>query len=198
MHVYLLIDRSGSMQNLWNETISSINHYVSELDAATKVTMAVFDGQSYDYVREGVEAIDWNSVSEDEFRPRGMTPLYDSTAKIIDRMFVENDPKQALVVITDGHENCSKEYNHTAIMAKFGTMESKEWPVVFLGANFDDVQSQSSYLGVAQSNSMFMGTGNFSDTMTLLAGKTRSYAAAKGAEGFEFNSNDREIAGRVR
>lgn len=77
MDLYMLLDRSGSMQNRWGETISAINGYVeqlrtdlkddrpvasdpfqSALNAGTqehRVTLAVFDEMSgihYDVLRD--------------------------------------------------------------------------------------------------------------------------------------------------
>ena len=52
MHAYILLDRSGSMQSLWVEALSSVNAYAKELankkdgDAVdSHITLAVFDGQ---------------------------------------------------------------------------------------------------------------------------------------------------------
>ena len=51
MHAYILLDRSGSMQGLWVEALSSVNAYVKELSDKTAkdavdsyVSLAVFDG----------------------------------------------------------------------------------------------------------------------------------------------------------
>ena len=46
MHVYILLDRSGSMADKWAETLSAITGYVAELAHTTPtlaVTLAAFD-----------------------------------------------------------------------------------------------------------------------------------------------------------
>jgi Mg-chelatase subunit ChlD len=47
----------------------------------------------------------------DLFRPRGMTPLYDAIALLLDRAerHSGDDADQLVVILTDGHENASSE-----------------------------------------------------------------------------------------
>jgi hypothetical protein len=85
LSVYILLDRSGSMQNLWDEALTSINTYVHALDGSTKATMAVFDSGGFDMIRD-TTAAQWTDVGKSDAHPRGMTPLYDAAGKILDRM----------------------------------------------------------------------------------------------------------------
>ena len=77
LSVYILLDRSGSMQTLWDEALSSINLYATKLDSTTKVVLAAFDSESFDVLRDTTVA-KWKDVSRDDAVPRSMTPLYDS------------------------------------------------------------------------------------------------------------------------
>ena len=122
-HAYILLDRTGSMSSIWAEAIGSLNAYVEALtrpaDGALpsgndKVTLAAFDhhdGLKFDLLRRGVTAAAWNKVTDDEASPRGMTPLFDSIARIV--ALAEGDaPQRAVIVImTDGEENASREVN---------------------------------------------------------------------------------------
>ena len=81
-HAYILLDRTGSMSNIWAEALGSVNAYVEALtkpaDGAKpsgddKVTLAVFDhhnGLKFDLLRRGVTAANWNKVTDDEASPR--------------------------------------------------------------------------------------------------------------------------------
>jgi hypothetical protein len=93
VHSYILLDRTGSMEPIWNEALSSVNAYadgLAALDGGPRVdadiTLAVFDAQDglqFDVLRQSVDAGDWNDVTTREVNPRGMTPLYDAIGRIV-------------------------------------------------------------------------------------------------------------------
>jgi uncharacterized protein with von Willebrand factor type A (vWA) domain len=137
MNVYILLDRSGSMQNLWAEAIGSINAYVEKLPKETDVYMAVFDNE-YDVVRQS-KAGSWKPVTNTEVSPRGMTALYDASARIMQRAIDDNSEKTILVVMTDGEENSSQNFKQADVKNLTAKIDAKKWELIFLGANFDKV-----------------------------------------------------------
>ena len=183
MNVYILLDRSGSMSSLWDEAIGSVNGYVSKLKPSTKVNFAVFDSVSYDVVRD-CKVKDWVEVSKTEITARGSTPLYDACGKMFTLAESEAAKKTVVVVMTDGYENCSREYTQAAIKAKVAEFEEKKWEVVFLGANFDSVESVSNSVGVVAGKTMNYSTGNFMRGMDALAASTVSYQSTGAAMNF--------------
>ncbi len=66
VHSYILLDRTGSMEPIWSEALSSVNAYadgLASLDGGPRVdadiTLAAFDAQDglqFDVLREGVDA----------------------------------------------------------------------------------------------------------------------------------------------
>lgn len=184
MNIYILLDRSGSMSSLWNEAINSINAYVEKLGKKGNVHLAVFDSVSHDVVRD-CKLKDWTSVSETEVTPRGGTPLYDSCARIMSKAEGANGKKTMLVVMTDGYENASKEVTQQQIKDRVKTWEDKKWEVVFLGANFNSVESVSGSVGVMSSKTMNYGTGQFMRGMDALATSTTLYATQDVAVNFD-------------
>ena len=121
MKSYILLDRTGSMSSIWGEALSSVNAYASAVgkaedgetdDLETTVTLAVFDAQEglqFDVLRDDVKAADWQSVSNDEVAPRGMTPLFDAIGRIVATAEADNPEKAVIVIMTDGLENSSRE-----------------------------------------------------------------------------------------
>jgi len=182
MNVYILLDRSGSMQTLWSEAIGSINAYVKKLKKNDKVFLAAFDNE-YEVVRN-CKVDEWKDITNEDCEPRGVTALYDSCGKIMTRANEDDARKTVLVVMTDGYENASKEYTQAAIKAKIKAFEEKKWEVIFLGANFDAVESVSGSLGVMASKSMNYGAGNFMRGMDILATSTAAYSATGAAMNF--------------
>lgn len=190
MNVYILLDRSGSMSTLWSEALGSINNYVTKLKKSDKVYLAAFDDQ-YEIIRE-CKAGDWKEVTNDDAQPRGMTALFDSCGKIM-TLAEENDVRKTmLVVMTDGHENASREYNQAAIKAKVKQFEDKKWEVVFLGANFDQVDAVSGGLGLVAGKSMNVAAGNLMRGFDTLSTYTQAYAATGAA--INFTDADKTLA----
>lgn len=183
MNVYILLDRSGSMSTLWDEALGSINAYVGKLKKSDKVHLAAFDNVSHDVIRD-MKSGDWKDVSNDEVQPRGMTPLYDACGKVMSVAEADNAKKTMLVVMTDGFENCSREYNQNAIKAKVKDWENRKWEVVFLGANFDAVDGVAGAIGVAGNKTLNYGVGNFMRGMETLACSTVAYATNDAAINF--------------
>lgn len=203
-HAYILLDRTGSMGSIWAEALGSVNAYVEALtkpaDGAKpseddKVTLAVFDhhaGLQFDVLRRAVTAASWKKVTDAEASPRGMTPLFDSIARIV-ALAEEDQPARAVIVVmTDGHENASKEVTKDGARAALDRARAKGWEVIFLGAEFGKF-SDAEAVGVGGSKSMAMSAGNFDASMRKLASKSRKYFEA--AESVDFDAEDRKESG---
>lgn len=201
MHAYVLLDRSGSMQSLWVEALSSVNAYAKELANKTDgdavdshVTLAVFDGQEglqFDLLRKKVPALHWENVTDKEASPRGMTPLLDALGRIIALAETDNPDKAVIVVMTDGQENASREVTRDGAKAAMERVKKKGWDVVFLGANFDNISDASS-VGVGGAQQVSMAPGAMNASMRMMAKKSRAYFAR--GEQHVFEEADREIA----
>lgn len=204
MQAYILLDRSGSMQSLWVEALSSVNSFAKELANKTDgpavdshITLAVFDSQEglqFDVLRRKQPALHWENVTDKDATPRGMTPLLDAMARIIALAEADNPDKAVIVMMTDGAENASREVKREGIKAALDRVKTKGWEVVFLGANFDNIADADS-VGVGYGQQMAMSAGTMDRSLASLARKSRAYAAAApGAAPIEFNEEDREVA----
>src|SRR5208283_3933028 len=85
--------------------------------------------------------------------------------------------KLALIVMTDGLENASREFTHAAAKALLDDCRAKNWQVVFLGADFDNAAQASSY-GNAAAATLAASPKNLAEAMTETASLRASYAAA--------------------
>lgn len=197
MKAYILLDRSGSMQTRWGETIGALNAYVAGLaaDKATKktdVTVAAFDNQDpYLVVRNAVKASEWTPISPIEISPRGMTPLFDAIGKLVTTVRQDAPKKATIVIITDGAENGSHEIKKDAAKAMLDDMRAKQFDVVFIGADFDAF-AQGAGLGNMAGSTLNMTAGNYTDAMKGLSMRSASYAST-GVVG-SFSDEDRKRA----
>lgn len=130
-HDFILLDRSMSSQ--WNEAVNSVNAYVEQLakdKVDTGVTLAAFDTGSqgaldFTILRDRIIPNTWRKVEMNEAPPRGTTPLNDATARIVHLAESGNYDKVAIIIMTDGVENASREYPTSAIKSKLDTCRAK-------------------------------------------------------------------------
>ena len=204
VHSYILLDRTGSMSDIWREALTSVNAYAAAVgeaeegetdDLETAVTLAVFDYQEtfqYDVLREGVSPDEWDQVTNDEVSPRGMTPLFDAINRTITLAEADNPEKAVIVIMTDGLENSSKEVTRDGAKAAMDRAKARGWEVVFLGAEFSSF-GDADGVGIARSKQMAIGEGTMAATQERLAKKARQYGKGE-ADEIIFDEEDRAIA----
>tara|TARA_R110000782_G_scaffold270038_1_gene369364 strand:+ start:92 stop:850 length:759 start_codon:yes stop_codon:yes gene_type:complete len=206
IHSYILLDRTGSMSDIWDEALGSVNAYAASVgeadegeiegaDIETTVTLAVFDYQEslqFDVLRKDVTSENWTDVTNDEANPRGMTPLFDAIGRMVSLAEADKPEKAVIVIMTDGHENSSKEITRDGAKAALDRAKANGWEVVFLGAEFANF-GDADAVGMSASKTMAVGQGRMQDSMSALAKKSRAYGKGEEAE-IEFDDADRAAA----
>ncbi len=193
-HDFILLDRSGSMESLWTEALNSVNAYVKKLaddKVDTGVTLATFDkdGEQFKFevIRDRIIPSAWKPVSGQDANPRGMTPLNDALGRIVSMAKAGNNgiqyDKLALIVMTDGLENASREFTHAAAKALLDDCRAKNWQVIFLGADFDNAAQGASY-GNAAAATVAAAAEFLPAAMAETARKRTEYAVRGSAMGF--------------
>lgn len=161
--ITVLLDRSGSMESIREDTIGGFNTFVKDQQAQVgigpaRLTLIQFDGQGYDTVIEhrAIEAVSPLTVTD--FQPRGNTPLLDAMARMIDEAgkrfdgLTENDrpDKVVAVIITDGMENASTHTTREDVLARVKMQQEQYgWMFLYLGANQDAI-AVASLIGIGQ------------------------------------------------
>lgn len=142
--VFIVQDKSGSMDDLRSETIGGFNEYVDELERTTDgridISLTQFDTSVFQkYVNRPLS--ETPSLTPEDYVPGGMTALYDAIAKSIRsaEVSVSSNDKVIVVIMTDGGENSSVEYNryqggHDRILRLIQGKRGDGWDFVFLGA----------------------------------------------------------------
>ena len=201
---YILLDRTGSMSDIWDEALGSVNAYAAAVgkveegeadDLETSVTLAVFDHQEgfqFDVLRKEIQPDAWDNVTNDEVSPRGMTPLFDAINRTITMAEADNPEKAVIVIMTDGYENSSREVTREGAKAALDRAEARGWEVVFLGAEFASF-GDADAVGVSSNKQMAVSAGTLSVTQERLAKKARDYGKGVSEE-IEFDAEDRAVA----
>lgn len=178
--INLILDRSGSMESMRDETIGSINRFIQEQQ--TVPGEATFSLYQFDDVFENpinnVKLSDVPPLTRDTFVPRGMTALHDAIGKSINiignrlSLLCEEDrpDKVFVAIVTDGLENASSGYTgpKVAEMTKH-QQDHYSWEFVYLGANQDAIHVAKTF-NISASNSMNFtsASGAFCQTSAFL------------------------------
>lgn len=135
--IVLVVDRSGSMMSLWDETVRSVNTFVMDQRKLPNadITINVFDDK-HDTVYRG-RAADAGFVPLADYPPRGFTALNDAIGMVLDQLEAKNPERAIVCIVTDGAENASKRYNSAQIRSKVIAARAKGWQFIFLAANID-------------------------------------------------------------
>ncbi len=180
-HDFILLDRSGSMASLWSEALGSINSYVQKLaedKVDTGVTLAAFDERAgkldFQIIRDRIVPSTWLTVTNTEVAPRGNTPLNDAVGEIVTRAKAGKYDKVAIIIMTDGEENASKELSIQQAKSLLDDCRLKGWQVIFLGANFDNARQAGSYNNNVNAT-VSMSVGTMRATTSSLASKRAFY-----------------------
>lgn len=164
LHIYFVLDRSGSMESIRTDVIGGFNTFLAEQKAQqvgdeVKFTLIQFDSQEPDEVLYSAVALDdVDDLTPEKFIPRGGTPLYDAMGSVITRAKIRQEtladsdsPVEDIVFVTftDGGENQSRSYDKDKVFSLVKDLEAKGWTFVYLGAN-QDAYGESGAMGFAR------------------------------------------------
>lgn len=153
--VVFILDRSGSMSGLEDDTIGGFNSMLKkqrEEEGEANVTTVLFDDK-IEMLHKRVDIKKIKNITSKDYYVRGCTALLDAIGHSINFMInvqrseKENRAKNVLFIITtDGYENASKEYTYEKIKQMITYEKEKyNWQFLFLGANIDAISTAKSF-----------------------------------------------------
>jgi len=135
MERIFLLDRSGSMESIKNDTIGGFNSFVKSQKGGT-LSLVLFDHEVQEvYKNVPIEYV--KPLDNETFVPRGTTALLDALGHVIKTY----QGKKTVVVFTDGLENSSSKYTHAHIKDLIEQKKSEGWDFVYLGEDIKEGQS---------------------------------------------------------
>ena len=158
----MLLDKSGSMHNLTNDTIGGFNSFVESQKDDTKPTLTtvLFDS-TWRILHDGVDIYSVEPMTAKDYIPSGNTAMLDAIGETINRvqdrhdeLGVEKPDNVLFVITTDGMENSSRNFTKAQIekMIQHQT-KGHGWEFIFLGANMDAV-SEATSIGIDASKAV--------------------------------------------
>jgi hypothetical protein len=179
LYAHVVLDRSGSMQSCASDTVGGYNAYCESLPGSARVSLTTFDSVSIDLVRDAVTPTA-GKIAAEEFVPRGSTPLLDAVGRTVADATVRSKgyDRVALVVLTDGLENASREFTRERLSALLKEKQEKDgWLVIYLGAN-QDAWAVGQAFGTVAANTMSYDTKNMKESLASVGAATARYAEA--------------------
>jgi len=190
-HVFMIVDKSGSMELLATDVIGGFNSYVQTLAADTdheySITAVLFDTKTTPYCM-GVTPDKVPAMDAHSYRPSFGTALYDAVGFTISNVsYVNPNDKVLVVIMTDGFENSSKEETTASINKKVKDREAQGWEFIYIGQGPDQwaqsqamgmnnyvgtqssgVDTRSTYSGLAKGTVASAGGASIGQTVTII------------------------------
>lgn len=193
-HIIVVLDRSGSMHRVREDTEGGLNALLDEQRQApgiTTVTLVQFDDQ----VETVYTGRPLDEVPEFTLQPRGMTALLDAIGTTVlqegQRIAMlppaETPSETTLVILTDGKDNRSIRFDAGLVRYLIdGARENDGWTVLFLGAD-QDAFTVGGTLGIPSATTMGFDASQTRATLTAAGTMVR-----RGTQTGEFVFTDEE------
>ena len=148
----MILDRSGSMSGLEDDTIGGYNGMLKkqrETEGDVLVSTVLFD-QDIEVLHDRVPLNKVPDITEKDYYVRGCTALLDAVGGAIHHIGnvhkyarEEDQPEKTIFVITtDGMENSSHQYSYDRVKQMVERQKEKYgWEFLFLGANIDAIKT---------------------------------------------------------
>ena len=149
--VVFILDRSGSMAGLEEDTIGGYNSMLGRQkkeDGGILISTVLFDDVS-EVLHDRLALDSVRHITQKEYFVRGCTALLDAVGGAIRHIGnvhkyarEEDRPEKTLFVITtDGMENSSRSYSYGKVKKMVERQKEKYgWEFLFLGANIDAIE----------------------------------------------------------
>ena len=189
----LILDRSGSMNDCINETISGYNEQLQMIrDLQNRYPEQEFYSSlttfnhtvEHPFMESSVSTM--KELTTNSYIPDGMTALLDAIGEGVMNLKArkseefENDEATAVVVImTDGHENSSRIFQKEAIRRMIRELEATEnWTFSFMGATHDALEVAND-MNIRSQNALKLDKQDIKASMQRVSRAMATYAEEK-------------------
>ena len=207
--VTLLLDESGSMGAIRDETLSALNEYFGMLRESTSdilASLVKFDSDEAGKMRLE-KLFDCSPVpriphlGHAHYAPRGMTPLIDAACRTIravgDAVREKKVDRIVFCIQTDGEENSSTENTWVGLKTLIGEKQADGWEFVFMGCGIDAYE-QGRQMGLSAERIVAYDRTASEANFRVAARKTRELAENVAASMVYSEAEKDEIGDRFR
>lgn len=195
--IIIIADRSGSMAGNHLEMEAAINAFIEDQkgfdDGLATLKLVQFDHE-YEVSYEGA----LRHAPAYSLKPRGSTALHDAigrTLGTIDPATLQAELKTVVVVVTDGYENASQEWDGPRVRELVTKLDaSPNFAITYLGANQDAVL-EATRLGFTGDAALTFANNaaGAQNSLRSVSSSVASYLSGA-TSGLSYSSSDREAA----
>jgi hypothetical protein len=204
---HFVVDQSGSMAGLENQTIEGFNTQLKTIKKLKEefpqndyiVSVTYFENEVFDVIRFG-KVEDIPLLNKENYNPGSSTSLLDAigqTIYSIEEKFGneinEDKATVVLVILTDGYENSSRRYTYEQIAKDIDRLnETNKWIFTFLGAGIN-AQSVTNRINIRSKNVASFERAEYSAVLEKISRSVRRYEENKSAGLFSADFLDGEF-----
>ena len=149
----IIVDESGSMSVIrkqaftgMNETLSTVRNMQEKFpDTEQHVTLVTFDSDHMKWHYNDALAKDTHDLTWKAYNPCAATPLYDAIGKTVSALNAQagKDDNVLVTIITDGYENCSREWTQKMVRNLIEKLKEQKWTFSLIGTDNLDVEGMA-------------------------------------------------------
>jgi len=203
--IVCILDASSSMNSIIDEARDGFNKFIDDqkkLGDEASLTVATFssggENNGYELLFNDVSLNNVEHLTQEDWYGNGLTALYDAIGKAITdisaahkKMKKADRPDKVLfAIVTDGHENASREFTQSSIKTLISKQEKQDWQFLYLAAD-QDATVASSAIGVSRGSTLSYTnstTGNAVVFDTLSMASTNYRGMSKSSATFTSDS----------
>ena len=196
-YLVFLLDETGSMASIKDDTIGGFNAFLDALVGDFEVTAIKWDSSKQDVVCSGAAPKDVPRLTKDTYVPGAATPLVDVFYKAIKRTeekIAGREVQVQIVVQTDGHENASVEHTSDELHALVKAKTAEGWLFTFVGAGIDAFDAAGKF-GISATQTMSYDRHTSAQAFAALSRGTVAYAASGSLKDAAFTDAERAATG---
>lgn len=181
--IVLIVDKSGSMSHVTEDTIGGFNEYLKNLEGKPRVSAMLFD-TDFKVLFQDKTPKTATRLTKQNYRPGGNTALLDAVGKTLSELEFPEGDKVLCVIQTDGQENSSHEFTSDQVKSLVKEKELEGWGFLYIGAD-QSAWANSASIGIAAGNTFAMPQGLPGEIKTFYSSTTNAsnaytYAADRG------------------
>lgn len=153
--VIFILDRSGSMEHLTDDTIGGFNSLIEKQKKEAGdclVSTFLFDDE-VELLHDRLPLAEIPKMTRDTYFARGCTALIDCIGEAVTHIEKihryarkEDVPAKTMFVITtDGMENASRKFTSDEVKKMIKKHQEEGWEFIFIGANIDSVETAARF-----------------------------------------------------
>lgn len=190
---HFVVDQSGSMSGLENETIEGFNSQLKTIKKLKEefpqneyiVSVTYFEDEVFDIIRFG-KVEDIPLLNRENYTPGSSTSLLDAIGHTIYSIeekygneINEDKATVVIVILTDGYENSSVNYTYEQIAKNIDRLnDTKKWIFTFLGAGVN-AKSIADRINIHSRNVASFDKAEYASKLEKISNSVRRYEENK-------------------